>query len=131
MGLLTRILPLLLFVGTLAANCTITTTNFLSPHSLGKQDEMTDALAILCKQIRLNTTKYEFGKTNYSLYNFSLSCHYNDGRQVAEITSGDHISITGGKIEFTMNFNYSVSKIGPDKVGWAYGKLTFLFSLGI
>jgi hypothetical protein len=96
----------------LADNCTYTTTNFLSSHSLGKQDEMSDAVLILCKQVRLNTTTYAFGRTNYSLYNFTTKCVYNDGKQIANVTSGDHINITGGKLEFQVTFNYSVSKIG-------------------
>lgn len=84
--MLTKILLCLLISTVLADKCNITTTNFLSPHSLGKQDEMTDALAVLCRQVRINTTLYEFGRTNYSLYNFKLGCVYNDGRQVADIT---------------------------------------------
>lgn len=115
------VLLFVLSAAVLADNCTYTTTNFLSSHSLGKQDEVTDALAVLCKQVRPNITMYQYGKTNYTLFNFSVKCIYNDGKQVANITSGDHISITGGKIEFALNFNYSVSKIGPDKTGWAYG----------
>jgi hypothetical protein len=116
---LVGLLALLLGVA-FSAKCTYTTTNFLSSHSLGKQDELTDALAVLCKQVRPNTTRYEFGKTNYTLYNFTVRCIYNDGKQVANISSADHINITGGKIEFALNFNYSVSKIGPDKTGSAY-----------
>lgn len=112
---------LLLLIGAIADNCTVTTTNFLSPHSLGKQDEVTDALVVLCKQTRPNTTIYQFGKTNYTLYNFTVRCIYNDGKQVADISQADRVAITGGKIEFALNFNYSVSKIGPDKTGWAYG----------
>lgn len=82
---------------------------------------MTDALAILSKQIRPSIIIYQVGKTNYTLYNVSVKSIFNDGRQTAEIISGDEIKISGGKIEFAVNFNFSVSRIGPDKTGWAYG----------
>lgn len=106
----------------LSDDCNATTSNFLSPHSLGKQDEVTDALAVLCKQVQLGLTVYEYGKASYSLYGFKVNCSYNDGKQIANVTSEDTVNITGGKIEFAMNFTYNVSKIGPDRVGWAYGK---------
>jgi hypothetical protein len=110
-----------LFLSCNSADCNATTSNFLSAHSLGKQDEVTDALAVLCKQIRPDVTIYEFGKVNYTLYGWKINCTYIDGRQDAEVTSNDTVRITGGMIEFSVNFTYSVSRIGPDKAGTAYG----------
>lgn len=112
----------LLLSPSLTLDCNATTANFLSPHSLGKQDEITDALAVLCKQVRPDFTKYEFGKTNYTLYGWKVNCTYIDGKQTAEVDNKDTVKITGGRIEFAMNFTYNVSKIGTDKVGWAYGR---------
>lgn len=73
---------------------------------------------------------YQFGKVNYTLYNISVKCIYNDGKQVADIPRNNTISITGGKVEFAVNFNFSVSRIGPDKTGWAYGILHNYLSFG-
>ena len=106
----------------MAIDCTQTHTHFLSPHSLGKQDEITDALKVLCPQLQPRTTMYRFASANYTLYNISVKCIYNDGKQTANINSSDNIAISGGKIEFAVNFNYSVSKIGPDRYGYGYGK---------
>lgn len=82
---------------------------------------MTDALAILCKQVKIPLTKYQYSSTNYTLYNVSVKCLYNDGKQKADIISGDLIQIYGGFIEFQVYFNFSISRIGPDKYGWGYG----------
>jgi hypothetical protein len=87
---------------------------------------MTDALKNLCKQVKLNTTKYG----NYSLYNFTVNCLYNDGKQQAAIVSGDHIEVYGGFIEFQVYFNYSISRIGPENLGWAYGNQRCYCSIG-
>lgn len=123
-GLLFVAFLLVAMVPSSARRCNETMANYLSPHSLGKQDEMTDALAILCKQVKIPTTRYQYGSTNYSLYNVSVKCLYNDGKQRADVVSGDVIEVTGGVIEFQLNFNYTISRIGPDKPGWAYGTLS-------
>jgi hypothetical protein len=104
--------------------------HYLSPHSLGKQDELADALKILCKQVRINTTIYQSGKTNYSIYNVSVQCLYNDGKQTADVLRNNTITITGGKVEFAVTFNFSISKLGSQIKGWAYGTYCILFSIG-
>jgi hypothetical protein len=81
-------------------------THYLSPHSLGKQDELTDALKILCVQVRLNTKIFQYGKTNYSIYNTSVRCFYNDSNQTTDVLWNHIITITGGKVEFSVTFNY-------------------------
>lgn len=101
--------------------CNATWANYLSPHSLGKQDELTDATAILCQQVRVNTTKYIFGSTNFTIYNVTTKCIYNDGKQKADILGRDLIEIYGGFIEFQLWFNYSIARTGNEKQGWAYG----------
>jgi hypothetical protein len=44
------------------------------------------------------------------------------GGRRADVISGDEILVNGSTVEFQVNFNYSISKIGPDQYGWAYGK---------
>lgn len=73
---------------------------------------------------------YQYGKANYTLYNFTIKTNLIDGKQTAEIISGDEIQISGAKIEFLVNFNFSISKIGPNTYGWAFGKISGLFSVG-
>lgn len=112
---------LLLLAFVASEDCNATLAHYLSPHSLGKQDELADALKILCKQVRPNITRYQYGKTNYTLYNVSVNCIYNDGKQVADIPSNNTIAITGGKVEFAVNFNVSVTKMGVVSTAWGYG----------
>lgn len=116
----------LLVLAVWGRQCNITFANYLSPHSLGKQDEMTDALVNICKQVRINTTRYGFGSANYTIYNVTTKCIYNDGKQQADILSGDKITMYGGFIEFQLWFNFSVSRIGPDKLGYAYGTFSLM-----
>jgi hypothetical protein len=75
----------------------------------------------MCKQVRVNTTKYVRGNINCTLYNITIKCLYNDGKQQAAIISGDHIEIYGGFIEFQVYFNYTVARTGALTSGWGYG----------
>lgn len=107
-----------------ADECNATLAHYLSPHSLGRQDEIADAMKILCKQIRPTITTYQSGRSNYTLYNFSIQCIYNDGRQTADILSNNTLLIKGGTIEFLVNLNYSIARTGSTVFGGAFGILT-------
>lgn len=91
---------LILMVAMLATSleCNATLAHYLSPHSLGKQDEVADALKIICPQVRVKTTIYGYGKSNYSIYNVKVRCVYNDGRQTADIPNNQTITVSGGII---------------------------------
>lgn len=41
-----------------ALDCNATIGNYISPHSLGQQDELNDTLAILCPKIKINNYSY-------------------------------------------------------------------------
>lgn len=78
--------------------CNATMSHYLSPHSLGKQDEIADALKIVCPQVRVKTTTYSYGKSNYTIYNTTVRCVYNDGRQTADIPNNQTVTVSGGLI---------------------------------
>lgn len=127
-----RFLQLLILILTIISittlQCNATTGNYLSSHSLGKQDEMFDALQILCKQIKIPNTTLTVSRTVYTIFNLTIKCIYNDGKQTADV-GNDHINITGGKIEFSIYFNYSTSKIGPDQFGYGFSNYFNKFSI--
>jgi hypothetical protein len=80
-------------------------------------------MKILCGQIRPAITLYQLSRANYTLYNISVQCIYNDGRQTAEIVGNNTIQIGGGTIEFIVSSNYSIARTGASPVlGWIYGK---------
>lgn len=102
-------------------DCNATVGNYISPHSLGQQDELNDTIAALCPTIEIKDYTYYVSKTNYTISNVSLVCSYFDGDQKSSIGTNNTITISGGKIQFMIYFNFTVSKIGPDTLGYGYG----------
>ena len=82
------------------------------------------------QQIKIPNTTLTVSRTVYTIFNLTIKCIYNDGKQTADV-GNDHINITGGKIEFSIYFNYSTSKIGPDQFGYGFSNYFNKFSICI
>lgn len=103
-----EVLLLALIVLSLQKQCNGTTTNYISEHSLGQQDEINDTTAIICPDISLKTLSVSFEGGSVTLSNITLKCEFFDGSQVAK-AGNDTLTVSGGKIEFQTNFALSIN----------------------
>ena len=78
---------LLLIILTLQAKCNGTTGNYLSEHSLGKQDEINDTTLAICPTIQLANITVTYDGATMKLHNPTLGCIFYDGSQTGKAGS--------------------------------------------
>lgn len=86
---------------------------------------MTQALDKMEGQVIVaRTTTYKVSGLSYLIQNMKVKMAYNPSKQVVTIPKADLMQITGGRIEFTYEFNYTKIENGNNLTGHAYGKIS-------